>query len=109
MIIVIIKVICICLKVQPVDLSSVSDLKVRQQEVCGSLLASSPIITLSLKANSRAAKPLTVSIPVPPPPVKAKRPGTAVVGTGRQKDKHGQRAARPKSAFLLGISNREGT
>ncbi|CAH1799957.1 unnamed protein product [Owenia fusiformis] len=81
-------------EVQPVDLAAVSDLKMRQVELCGSLLASSPILKLW---PPKRKCPMTFTLPVPPNPMlRAKRPGTAV-----EKKENKSSVNRPKSAFPL--------
>lgn len=97
-------------QVHPVELSAVSDVKQRYATECGALLASSPMVSLDLRGRV-LNKPLLVSVPVPPPPTKAKRPVTAAPDTRTGKARKGlpsRGASRPVSAFGLGVPKKEG-
>ncbi|XP_053387400.1 death domain-containing protein 1-like isoform X2 [Mercenaria mercenaria] len=61
----------ILMEVQPVDSASVNDLKTRSK-TCKGLLNSSPIIHMEFE-SSEFNKPVTVTVPCPPNPTKAKK------------------------------------
>ncbi|XP_060552931.1 death domain-containing protein 1-like isoform X2 [Ruditapes philippinarum] len=61
----------ILMEVQPIDSSSVNDLKNRSK-TCKGLLNSSPIIHMEFE-SAEFKKPVTVTVPCPPNPIKAKK------------------------------------
>ncbi|XP_052785943.1 death domain-containing protein 1-like [Mya arenaria] len=61
----------IMMEVQPVDSSSVNDLKTKSPN-CKGLLSSSPIIHMDMESTT-FEKPVTVTVPCPPNPTKAKK------------------------------------
>lgn len=61
----------ILMEVQPVDSSSLNDLKNRSK-TCKGLLNSSPIVHMEFE-TSEFKKPVTVTVPCPPNPIKAKK------------------------------------
>ncbi|XP_076078607.1 uncharacterized protein LOC143048685 isoform X2 [Mytilus galloprovincialis] len=113
------------IEVQPVELSAVTELKQRSPVECNNLLAASPILKFSIP-NRKFAKPLLMTLPLPPNTTRPKRPQTAMA-TNRSDSDSGQDArpltARPSTAFqssrnedeseedihLLVRSNREDT
>ena len=80
---------------QPVELSTIADVKYRHREDCDDLMASSPILSVRLPTK-KLQKPLTIQMPVPPNPHKKQRPTTAV----DRNDKPSGGKGRPTSAFL---------
>ncbi|XP_064627950.1 death domain-containing protein 1-like [Lineus longissimus] len=86
------------LKIQPVELGMVTEVKLRYPQVCENLFASSPIIHLGLK-NKKFVKPMVATVPCPPNPARQKRPGTAGVG----RDDKSDHKSRPKSAMVIGF------
>lgn len=61
----------VIMEVQPVDTTTVSDLRVRSP-TCKGLLTSSPIIHMAWESTD-FNKPVTVTVPCPPNPAKAKK------------------------------------
>ncbi|XP_060082127.1 death domain-containing protein 1-like [Ylistrum balloti] len=59
------------MQVQPVDSATINDMQMRRRE-CKGLLTSSPIIHTDWESTS-FAKPITVTIPCPPNPAKARK------------------------------------
>ncbi|XP_033724899.1 death domain-containing protein 1-like [Pecten maximus] len=59
------------MQVQPVDSATINDMQTRRRE-CKGLLTSSPIIHADWETNS-FAKPITVTLPCPPNPAKARK------------------------------------
>ena len=88
----------LCFQIRPVELTSVSDLRSRDPDTCGHLIASSPIVHVNLP-NRKLGKPITVSIPVPPNTQKRSRPHTAVERKDRSGGGGGPKP-RPVSALL---------
>lgn len=88
------------IQVQPVELSAVTDLKQRNPVECGHLLATSPILKFSIM-NRKFAKPLLLTIPLPPNTSKPKRPQTAAAGSRSEGGSQEPRplTARPSTAF----------
>ncbi|XP_052088034.1 uncharacterized protein LOC127725221 [Mytilus californianus] len=88
-------------EVQSVELSAVTELKQRCPVECNSLLAASPILKFSIP-NRKFAKPLLMTLPLPPNTSRPKRPQTATA-TNRSESDSGQDArpltARPSTAF----------
>ncbi|KAK2160425.1 hypothetical protein LSH36_133g00024 [Paralvinella palmiformis] len=82
-------------EIQPVELTLISDLKHRKPIECDNLVASSPFIQFNL-ADSQLAKPMTVTIPVPPNPNKSRRPLTAL---SDRDGINGKGTSRPVSAL----------
>ncbi|ESO93353.1 hypothetical protein LOTGIDRAFT_232757 [Lottia gigantea] len=80
-------------EIQPVDSNTVSELRQRDNEICGALLASTSIITMTWKQNTRLSKPITITLPCPPNPARIKRPSTAV-----NREKVAKQDARPQTA-----------
>ncbi|XP_074661596.1 death domain-containing protein 1-like [Tubulanus polymorphus] len=60
------------LQIQPVDSNSLSDMKKRRPE-CSGLLNTSSIVKIQWEGKSDIKKPILVTIPVPPNPVKARK------------------------------------
>ncbi|VDI64978.1 Hypothetical predicted protein [Mytilus galloprovincialis] len=89
------------IEVQPVELSAVTELKQRSPGECNNLLAASPILKFSIP-NRKFAKPLLMTLPLPPNTTRPKRPQTAMA-TNRSDSDSGQDArpltARPSTAF----------
>jgi hypothetical protein len=87
-------------QVQPVELSAVTELKQRNPTGCADLLAASPILKFSI-LNRKFAKPLLLTMPLPPNTSKPKRPQTAAAGNRSNQEGQETRplTARPSSAF----------
>lgn len=95
------------LQVQALDVNTVTELNKRYPNECGSLLSSSPILRFQIP-NRKFAKPLTLTLPLPPNSTKLKRPQSVAPGS-LNKDKPDQReqaAVRPLSS--IGFSMKEG-
>ena len=92
-------------QVNPVELSSVSDVKQRHPEECDSLFAASAVISMSLR-QVKFDRPITLTVPIPPGPnSKTKRPKTAVPNSNTSQPKA---ELRPKSSMFAVSSNKEG-
>ena len=92
-------------QINPVELSSVSDLKQRFPDDCHPLLASSSLISIDLPIKEMV-KPLVLTLPVPPGPnAKAKRPKTAAPGKSAAAQKV---ETRPKSALFMSSNIKDG-
>ncbi|XP_067946573.1 death domain-containing protein 1-like [Watersipora subatra] len=88
------------MQVQPVDLASVSDVKVRFPEECGGIISSSSIIKMEFPTPT-LKRAINIITPIPANSARPKRPMTAV-------DKERAKPpTRPASAFGLGTYNKE--
>ena len=94
-------------QVQALDVSTVTELNKRYPNECGSLLSSSPILRFQIP-NRKFAKPLTLTLPLPPNSTKLKRPQSVAPGSlnKEKQDQREQAAARPLSS--IGFSMKEG-
>ncbi|XP_062566933.1 death domain-containing protein 1-like, partial [Saccostrea cucullata] len=92
--------VCFTSEVQTLDVNTVTDLNKRYPTECGSLLSSSPILRFQIP-NRKFAKPLTLTLPLPPNTVKQKRPQSVAPGSlNREKmDQREQAPARPVSSM----------
>ena len=96
------------LQIHPIELSTVSDVKLRRQDVCDPLLASSPILNLSMSFN-KLIKPVNVVLPVPPNPNKHKRERPSTAGAAESRgSKSATLNGRPKTAFIATRPKNEG-
>ncbi|XP_063405167.1 uncharacterized protein LOC134688398 isoform X2 [Mytilus trossulus] len=89
------------IEVQPVELSAVTELKQRSPVECNNLLAASPILKFSIP-NRKFAKPLLMTLPLPPNTTRPKRPQTAMATNRSDSDSgHDGRplTARPSTGF----------
>ena len=89
-------------QVHPVDQNIISDLRVRAPQECEDLITSSPFLKLSIPTRRRLAKALTVTLPLPPNPLRLKRPQTAVATPSRDVE------ARPATARPSSTQERKG-
>ncbi|KAK6170307.1 hypothetical protein SNE40_018725 [Patella caerulea] len=83
-------------EIQPVDTNTVSELRHRTPEECGSLLASTPIIKFTWTSTRKLPKPVSLTLPCPPNPSRVKRPSTAIT-----RDKMTKVDMRPQTARSL--------
>ena len=84
------------MQVQPVDMSTISDLHSRKDD-CTDLISASPMVRFSTPLR-RYAKPVMVTVPLPSPHNRTRqRPKTAALSDRSQNTEHAK--ARPASAF----------
>ncbi|XP_050392130.1 uncharacterized protein LOC126810860 [Patella vulgata] len=83
-------------EIQPVDTNTVSELRHKTPEECGSLMASTPIIKVKWTSTRKLPKPVSLTLPCPPNPSRVKRPSTAIT-----RDKMIKVDMRPQTARSL--------
>ncbi|XP_064618461.1 uncharacterized protein LOC135482419 isoform X2 [Liolophura sinensis] len=84
------------IRVHPIDMAQVSDVKARFPSNCSDLLSSSPIVRFCI-ANRKLSKPINVTVPLPPSASRPRqRPATAV-----SRDRTDRSDKRPSTAKAI--------
>ncbi|XP_038077730.1 death domain-containing protein 1-like isoform X2 [Patiria miniata] len=89
----------VTLQVQPAE-QAVSDLRARMRH-CSDLIAASPIITLTHSSNKPFEKPVTVTIPCPPNPLKVPAAGGVSSANSPSKPAEKQAPLSPDGAVII--------
>ncbi|XP_078001543.1 death domain-containing protein 1-like [Glandiceps talaboti] len=94
----------ICLQVQPVELTVVSDLKSRCGH-CADLITSSPILHLTYTNRKEFGKPVSVFLNLPPNPTKETKSQSRPSTAAKVSRPSGGFVIRPRSAKLFGADH----